>query len=125
MLEILKSIVERNAVINQVTYFHIYISCNIGLSIHELALKLSTSLACSEDLGGEICNPIRLGVQKNLSNLQLSVIFSHMVSEASTLSWRHKHSFFHTATSAGKYQKRSGYNFCKQEYTRLPPLRQH
>lgn len=119
ILEILKLIVERKAIMNKVTYFRIYINCNIGLSSHEPALKLSTSLACSEDPGNEIWNPRRLGVQKNLSNLQPSVLNLHMTSFPIWFQ-RHphyaedKHNFIHTAISAGRHQTRSGYNFCKQ-----------
>jgi len=80
MLEILKMIAERKAIMSKVTCFLIYMSCHIGLSTDELALKLWTSLACSEDLGNEICNPRRLGVQKNVPKMQPSVLNLHMTS---------------------------------------------
>lgn len=80
MLEILKLIVERKSIMNKVIYFRIYVNCNIGLSTHELTLKLSSSLAFSEDLGDEICNPRRLDVQKDLPNLQPSVLNLHAAS---------------------------------------------
>lgn len=120
MLEILKFIVERKAIMNKVTYFLICINCNIGLSTHELALRLSTSLACSEDLGNEICNPRRPGVQKNLSNLQPSMFSLHTTSFPIWFQrGPHCAEDINTAPftqlfQQEEHQTRPGYNFCKQ-----------
>lgn len=103
----------------KMTYFHIQITCNIGLSSRELAQNLSTSLACSEDLSSETCKSKRLCVQKCLLNLQPSVLDVHKIFFSHGFRGVHLmlqtwYSCLHTIVSSGRHQPRSGYKLCRQ-----------